>query len=505
MQQLPQKSESYWLKTLALPNFPKLEKNEDVDIAVVGGGITGVTASFLLAKEGFRVALLETNSLLKGTTGHTTAKVTAQHGLIYDELIQNIGLEKAQLYYEANQRALDFIKSLVNEFHIDCDFSIEDAYIYAEDEKSLPILEKEYEAYDKIGIKGKLVSETPLPFKVKSALVMDRQFQFHPLKYLQKLVEELQRLGVKIYENTTALEVELNGRPKVLTKEGFSVTSDFVLSCSHFPFHDKGFYFARMYPERSYVVASLVENPVIKGMYISAEDPVRSLRFTPYNGEHLLLIGGDHHKTGQGVSTEQHYENLKQFTEHTFKVKSFPFRWSAQDFTTLDKLPYIGHITSKENRLLVATGYRKWGMTSGTLAGLLFKDLIMGQENPYRDIFTPSRFESFQTVKQFFQTNLDVAKHFIQGKMEKPSKTIEDLKPEEGAIVDVDGEKRGAYRDANGKVYMVEPTCTHLGCEVEWNAAERTWDCPCHGSRFHYKGDVLEGPAEKPLKRISET
>lgn len=501
---LPEISESYWLKTAKAEKYPTLMENRDVDIVIVGGGITGITSAYCLAQEGFRIALLEANTLYNGTTGNTTAKLTAQHGLIYDELIRDFGEEKAKLYYEANQKAINWVASIVSELKIDCDFTEEKAYVYAEDEKSLTKLEKEMKAYETLGINGTLVQETPLPFQVKLALIMEKQYQFHQLKYLSKLVEEAKNMGVEFYENTTAVDVSLDGRPQVYTKDGYVLSCDFILSCSHFPFYDKGFYFARMYPERSYVVAATVNDSIPEGMYINAEEPTRSIRSTPYNGEKLLLISGDHHKTGQGVPTDQHYENLKNFAENTFKVKSFPYRWSAQDFSSLDKVPYIGYMTKKDERLLVATGFRKWGMSHGTFSALLFKDLILGNDTPYKELFTPSRFESFQTVKRFLQTNLDVAKNLVKGKLERGTTTLLDLKQDEGAIVDIWGERKGAYRDKEGRLYVVDTTCTHLGCEVEWNNAERTWDCPCHGSRFHYNGDVVEGPAEKPLKKVSE-
>ncbi|MCU9614234.1 FAD-dependent oxidoreductase [Caldibacillus lycopersici] len=503
MKQLPQFPQAYWLDSVKVPSFPSLTEDLEVDVAVIGGGISGITTAYLLLQEGLKVALVEADTLLNGTTGHTTAKLTAQHGLIYDELIQHFGEEKARLYYEANQEGMELVKTIIDKHNIECDLSLEDAYVYAQDESSIQKIEKEMKAYEKLGIAGKVVEKTPLPFDVLSAIIMNKQAQFHPLKYLQVLVQELEKMGGYIYEQTTASKVELEEKPKVILRNGHSITCQYVISCTHFPFHDEGFYFARMYQERSYVVAALTEKDVAEGMFINAEQPTRSIRYTPYNGKKLLLFSGDHHKTGHGVPTHKHYENLQTFAENTFGVSEFVYRWSAQDLSTLDKVPYIGYITNTNKKILVATGYRKWGMAHSAIAALMFRDIIMDKENKYLDLYTPSRFESDPSVKKFLKTNADVAKQLIQGKIERPTKTVQDLKNDEGSVIQFNGKRAGAYKDPNGKVFVVDTTCTHMGCEVKWNSGERTWDCPCHGSRFDIQGDVMEGPAEKPLKRLA--
>lgn len=501
--QLPKHPISLWKDQVEFPTFPSVNEDLQVDIVIVGGGITGVTSAYLLLQEGFTVALIEADRLLSGTTGNTTAKLTAQHGLFYDELIQHFGVEKAQQYYQANTEAMEFVKSVINQYKIDCDLAIEDAYIFTQSEEEMPNLEKEYQAYEKLNIPGKMVDTCPLPFTINGALVMNNQAQFHPLKYLRFLVDEIAKKGCQIYEQTTALKVEMGEQPKVLLHNGHTITCKYVLSCSHFPFHDEGFYFARMHPERSYVVAALTEKELSGGMYINAETPTRSIRYTPYNGQNLILFSGVHHKTGQGVSTMKYFENLKTYAENAFGVKQFIYRWSAQDYSTLDKVPYIGYVTNTNRNILVATGFRKWGMTHGTLAAHISRDIILDKDNPYIELYTPSRFKTDPSVKRFLQANINVAKHLVQGKLEDPTKKIEDLKNDEGAVVKYRGKRAGAYKDESGKVIVVDTTCTHMGCEVEWNSGERTWDCPCHGSRFAINGDVVEGPAEKPLEVLS--
>ncbi|MBD8498476.1 FAD-dependent oxidoreductase [Paenibacillus arenosi] len=506
-QGMPQFPESYWWDSISLPSFSKLSESSVAEIVVVGGGITGITAAYLLAKEGLNVMLVEAGRLLSSTTGNTTAKVTAQHDLIYDELIRNFGQEKAQLYYKANHEAMQFMKHIIQEHQIECDFSEQDAFIYTNSDKYIKKLEKEFAAYEKLGIPGDLVEQIALPIPIQSALVMHKQAQFHPLKYASKLVQLFIQLGGTIYEHTTVETVETEDQPIVVTTEGQKITCKHVVSCSHFPIIDgKGFYFAKMHAERSYVIGIKSEKRYLGGMYLSADEPKRSIRAaTLSNGEELILIGGESHTTGQGICTIKHYEALQAFAQSTFGIQEFPYRWSAQDFVTLDNLPYIGHISSSTPNIYVATGYRKWGMSTGTAAALLLRDMIIGKENAYQELYTPSRFHATTDVKNFIVQNVDVAKHLIGGKLQIIRKKPESLSNDEGAVVSVNGKRAGAYRDPKGNLHIVDTTCTHLGCEVEWNDGDRSWDCPCHGSRFSYDGAVLEGPATQPLKKVQQS
>ncbi len=501
---MPQFPEPYW-REVSLPTAKKLTEDISVDVAIVGGGITGITAAYLLKKEGLHVAILEAGNILNGTTGHTTAKVTAQHGLIYDELIAHFGEENAKLYYQSADSSLKFIKDLIQEKNIDCDFSEEDAYIYATTDEYANKIRKEAEAYKKLGINGELHDSIPFDIRIKNALSMKGQAQFHPLKYLKQLTLDFLEAGGLIFEETTATDIEEeNDIPKIITRDGYKVSCKQVIIASHFPFFDKeGMYFARMYADHSYVIAVKTNKPYPGGMYVSVDDPVRSLRYTPVNGEHLVLIGGDNHQTGQGPDTLKHYQALEAFAEKTLGIKEYAYRWSTQDLITLDKLPYIGSITAQKPNILVATGYRKWGMTNGTTAATLLTDIILDRDNPYKDLFSPTRFKKADpSIKKFISINADVAGHLLKGKLQYLPTNPNDLSNDEGAPIMYNGERAGAYRDQDGKLHIVDTTCTHLGCECEWNHGDRTWDCPCHGSRYSYDGEVIEGPTNKPLRRI---
>ncbi|WP_071396170.1 FAD-dependent oxidoreductase [Bacillus tuaregi] len=501
---LPQFPEPYW-QEVSLPTSEPLTKDISVDVVIVGGGITGITAGYLLKQEGLNVAILEAGKILNGTTGHTTAKVTAQHGLIYDELISHFGEEKAKLYYQSAESSLNFIQNLIKEKNIDCDFSQEDAYLYATTDEYAGKLNKEAEAYKKLGINGELHDTIPFDIPIKKALSMKEQAQFHPLKYLKQLALEFLEAGGHIFEQTTATDIEEeNDIPKVITRDGYMVSCKQVIIASHFPFFDKeGLYFTKMYPERSYVIAVKAGKEFPGGMYVSVDNPIRSLRYTPVKGEPLILIGGENHQTGQGPDTLQHYQALEAFAEKTLGIKEYAYRWSTQDLITLDKLPFIGHITEQKPNILVATGYRKWGMTNGTTAAILLTDMILNRQNPYQDLFSPTRHKKADpSIKKFISINADVAGHLLKGKLQYLPTNPSDLVHDEGAPIMYNGERAGAYRDINGHLHIVDTTCTHLGCECEWNHGDRTWDCPCHGSRFSYDGEVVEGPANKPLRRI---
>lgn len=500
--ELPTSTESFWMDSTDLPSFPKLDKDIKVDTVIVGGGITGITSAYLLANKGLKVAILEADGILNGTTGHTTAKVTAQHDLLYDELITNMGKSKARLYYEANMGALEFIKETIDQLQINCDFSKQDAYMYATTEEYDQKIQEEAKAYEKLGIDGGLVDTIPLDIKVKSALIMRNQAQFHPLKYLAPLVKEITNKNGLIFENTTAVNIETGEQPVVLTRDGGRVTADHVLICSHFPFYEGlGLYSTRMYADRSYALAAKTKKKFPGGIFISAGKPTRSLRSVTINGEEMVLIVGESHKTGQGIDTMKHYEALEDFGQQVLGLESIQYRWSAQDLTTLDKVPYIGEITSGQSNILIATGYRKWGMTTGTAAGLLLSDIVLGKDNNFHKLYTPSRFYANPSLKNFLVQNANVASHLIKGKLEMTNIDPKMLSNDEGAIISIEGERKGAYKDTEGELHIVDTTCTHVGCEVEWNSGERTWDCPCHGSRFSYTGDVVEGPAEKPLQQ----
>jgi len=503
---IPQFPESLWRATTDLPSFPRLTEDHDTDIAVVGGGITGITAAYLLVEAGYKVTLLEAGELLNGTTGFTSAKITAQHGLIYHDLLEHFGEEKGRLYFHSNSEAMEWIIGKADEMGLSCGMKRETAYLYADagDEKAMKQLEKEFAAYEKLGLPGKWMDNISLPLMAAGAIALPGQARFHPLHYLKGLLQSFLDKGGIVYEHTMIAEdVENEGRLTLFTEQsGHRITCRHAVSASHFPFYDGGaLYFSRLHAERSYCLAVQPETDYEGGMYLSAGEPTRSLRAVEWEGRNLVIVGGNNHKTGQGICTINHYESLEVFAGELLGIKAFPYRWSAQDLITLDRVPYIGKVSGEEE-IYIATGFGKWGMTSGTLAARMITDQIQRKDNPYSELYDPSRFKANPGIKNFIVQNANVAKELIAGKVERAHKKIADLERDEGAIVRYEGKRAGAYKDNEGRLHLVDRTCTHMGCECEWNDGERSWDCPCHGSRFSYDGTVLEGPATLPLKKL---
>lgn len=492
--------QSYWMASTPSTNYAALSEDIKVDAAIVGGGIAGISCAYLLTKENLKVAILEADKILQGTTGHTTAKITSQHGLIYSKIKNALSGEHAKQYADANEAAIRFIENISKELNIDCDFMHQPAYVYTQQDNYIQQIIDEAELAAKLGIKASYIEEIPFGIPIKAAERFENQAQFHPRKYLLPLAEEVVKNGGRIYEQSRVVDIEENGAYVLTTKQGNKITADKVIIASHYPFYNKhGMYFARIYTDRSYALAIKAKEKYPGGMYITAEEPGRSLRFISSEQGDLIMVGGEHHKTGQGDDTATHYENLADYANELFTVEDIPYRWSTQDCSTLDDIPYVGHYTADTPNLYVATGYGKWGMTNSTASAMLLKDLIIHGESPYQDVYDPSRKDIAASAKEFIKENINVAIELVNGKF-MPIPSDFDIKPGEGKVINGNGERAGAFRDEKGALHLVNTTCTHMGCELQWNSAERTWDCPCHGSRFTYEGDIVEGPAVTPLQ-----
>lgn len=496
--------EPYWIASTPDTNYPVLDRDIDVDVAIIGGGIVGITSAFLLKRKGLKVAIIDANRIIKGTSGHTTAKITSQHNLIYDKLINKFGEEKARQYADANEYAIHFIENLVKEKNIDCDFVGKPAYVYTQEDKYIKKIQDEVRAAEHLGIKAYFEERIPLPFDIKAAVRFDNQAQFHPRKYLLRLAEDIEGDGSYIFENTTAVDIEENDKCIVKCRNGKKVNASKVIIASHFPCYDGfGLYFARMYSEKSYALGVTIKEKFPEGMFITAEDPGRSLRSQKFEDKELIIVGGEHHKTGHDKNTNSHYENLGVFAQDNYDVEKILYRWSTQDCMTVDSVPYVGNLTSKTKNIFVATGFGKWGMTNGTASALILMDLITKGENQWADVYDSTRFTPVASAKEFVTQNADVAVTLVGGKITPVPSNIE-IKNGEAKVIKEEGERVGAYRDEQGNLHIVDITCTHLGCELAWNEAEKSWDCPCHGSRFNYDGEVIEGPAFNPLKKLGE-
>jgi len=491
--------QSFWMASTSNINYPTVEEDLKLDVAIVGGGITGILCAYLLSTKGLKIAIIEADRILQGTTGHTTAKITSQHGLIYSKIKNQLSEELAKQYADANESAIRMIEKIAEENNIKCDFVPQSAYVYTLQDKNVDKIRDEANVASALGIKAEYLEQIPLPYPIKAAVRFDNQAQFHPRKFLLALAEKISQNGVRIFEQSRIVDIEEAGNYVLTTHQGKRVTAEKVIIASHYPFYNKhGLYFSRIYPERSYVLAIKAKEKYPGGMYITAEDPGRSLRSQSSDNGELIFVGGEHHKTGQGEDTVNHYEALLGFANETFSVEDIPYRWSTQDCMTLDGLPYVGHFTSNTPNLYVATGYGKWGMTNSMASSMILRDLIIDGKSAWQDVYNPSRETILASAKNFIVENLNVAEELIEGKFSPLPNDVE-IKTGEGKIIEANGERSGAYRDGQGTLHVVNTTCTHMGCEVNWNSAEKSWDCPCHGSRFSCEGDVIEGPALRPL------
>ena len=492
---------SYWIDSTEPTSYPSLASDLEVDVAVVGAGITGLTVAYLLAREGRSVAVLDSKRIVRGVTGYTTAKLTAGHGLVYRDLIDSFGQERARVYAESNQAAIARVRELTSELGIDCDLERASNYVYGESPEEVERILAEVEAAQRLGLPASFVSETPLPYDVAGAIRLDDQAQFHPRKYLLPLAAAIERAGGRIFEETRALAVDEGSPCQVRTSRGAVRARDVVLA-SHIPFLDRGLFFTKVHPHRSYALAARVDpDRIPDGMFLNAGTPTRSVRSILHDGERLLLVGGDGHKPGEEPHTGQRYKNLEEFARRFDPNADVTHTWSTQDYLSVDKVPYVGQLRRRSRHVFVATGFGKWGMSNGTVAATILADLVLGRENGWLELYDSKRVEARASARKFVSENAHVARHFVGDRVRPPGdRAAEELRPGEGTVVRRGGRLVAVSRGEDGALTSLSAVCTHLGCVVAWNPAERSWDCPCHGSRFAADGTVIQGPAVADLE-----
>jgi glycine/D-amino acid oxidase-like deaminating enzyme/nitrite reductase/ring-hydroxylating ferredoxin subunit len=467
-----------------------------VDVAVLGGGIAGLTAALLLKRGGARVAVLEAAGVGRGVTGCTTAKVSALQSTILSTIRGRHGDEAAAVYAQASAAGVERLAVLAEEERIGCDLERRPAYTYASQASERSAVEGEADAAAAAGLPVELTDGPDLPYARHGAVRLADQVQMHPVRYVQGLAAAVDGDGSTVFEGTRALGVEEGSPCRVETDLG-TVQADQVVVATHYPILDRGLYFARLKAERSYCVAArLASGTPVGGMSISAGSQTRSLRSY---GE-LLIVGGEGHPAGSGKARPERFQLLEAFARQHWDIAAVTHRWSAQDPVPYDHLPMIGPYSPRSKRLWVTTGFMKWGLASATAGAMLLADRIAGRDNAWAETLSPARL-SLRSVHEVAELGAKFAADLVVDRVRPPQARSSRAVPRGQARVLPDGlGRKGVYRDDNGVLHAVSLRCTHLGCLLRFNSAERSWDCPCHGSRFAVDGSVLEGPAVHPLE-----
>jgi glycine/D-amino acid oxidase-like deaminating enzyme/nitrite reductase/ring-hydroxylating ferredoxin subunit len=493
--------ESIWSVGIKPGEFARLASDVQVDVAIIGGGITGLTAAAQLARAGRTVAVLEAKTIGAGTTSHSTGNLYATVDQRLHVLARHWGEEKARAIVESRNAALGLIERNVAEYRLECDFSRQPWVLYSIDglpEESDDI-EAEYHAALAAGLDARLALDLPLPYTIRKALVVRNQAQFHPLQYLRQLAGAIQSPVCRIFEDANVIEI--NEHQGMLRTLDHVVRASHIIMATHVP---KGFNLvqAEVAPYREYAVAAPVEREQLPGgIFWSAGTKSTSTRALRIGGQSYVMMVGGKHKTGQSAPSEDHYQTLEALLQARFAVQSSSFRWSAQHYRAADGLPYIG-ASARGSRQYHATGFATDGLVYGTLAGVIMADEICGIDNPYAHLYAPHRFTPMKSAKNFIRENLNIAGQYLKDYLQGADiKDLDRLLPGQGALVEHEGTKVAAFRDDLNHLHLLSPVCTHLKCIVHWNSAERSWDCPCHGSRYQYDGKVIEGPTLQPLAR----
>lgn len=473
---------SMWFDTIKKIEFPKLNNDIKTNLLVIGGGITGISCCYELKDLFDNITLVTVNDLYTGATGYTTAKVTYQHGYIYYDLMNLLGPQKTKLYYEFNKLGLERIQEIVEKEKIDCDFKNVDGYLVSYNNES-ENLKNELKAYDEIGIKGDMVT---IDIFDKMAIKVPNQARFNPLKYLHGLIE---RLNISIYVDTKVLKIENN----VAYTENGKIEADHIIIATSYPIYpNHNLFFTKLIPSISYVVCGKAKKNIEDANYISTKEPTVAIRYQ----DDTMILSGASHKTKDIKNPHDQYHFLKNIGRTYFDIEDFTYAWSTRDFISVDYCPFVGRL---DENIYLATGYGKWGMTNSVASSLLIRDLIEKKDNKFAEAFRPYR---SVLNKRFWKYNSQMIKTIIKSK--KIYEHISEIDAGEGKIIKFNNKRYGVYRDEK-QVYVVDATCTHLGCGLMFNKIDRTYDCPCHGSKFNFNGRLISGPAKKDLQVIKIT
>jgi glycine/D-amino acid oxidase-like deaminating enzyme/nitrite reductase/ring-hydroxylating ferredoxin subunit len=483
--------------------YPRPDRDLRVDVAIVGGGIVGLTAAHFLQAAGREVAVFEARRIGRQATGRSTAKVTSQHGRRYSHLLDDIGASRATLYAAANERAVARIREICEKSSLDCGLQSQPAFIFAENGEQASSLRAEADAAASLGLPASFVTDVALPFPASGALRFDNQAQFDPYRYLAGLAQAVSTEGI-VFECTRVTDVE-HGRPCRLQAGDAKVTADHVIVASQMPVIAHGMYFAKAFPVAHPVAAAPVADVALgHGMFINAGSPTHSFRSAEKDGATYVVATGGEFKTGTPKDQAAMVADLREFLRSAFHIENLSNLWINEDFRPMDGLPFIGRVNSAKSRFFVATGFDAWGITQGTAAAEIIADLILGRSNDAAEIFDAARLRPLAGGRELVAENLKAGAHLLKDRLlRRRVQELEEIPDNEGGIVELEGEQAAVIRNGREIATALSAACTHLGCIVGWNTVDRTWDCPCHGSRFDTNGEVISGPATAPLARLS--
>lgn len=473
------------------------------DVIIVGGGATGITTALQLQKAGKKCLVAEAYNLCFGTTGGTTAHLNTILDTPYDRILNDFGEDAIHLVASATKKALSLYASNVKEYNIDCGYEQKDGYVYAQTDKQAEDLDKLFTASVKAGVDVAYTDTVPVPITCQKAIVFRNQAQLHASRYVYALAKAFEEAGGVIVQNCRVNEVVETGEGVVADTTLGGVKASYLVYATHIPPGINLLHF-RCAPYRSYAIAVELEDAVyFDGLSYDMYDPYHYYRTQEVDGKRYFIIGGEDHKTAHQVNTEACFAKLEAHARKYFKVSNVPFRWSSQYFEPSDGLAYIGLLPGCKGNILVATGYSGNGMTYSHISALVLTDMIMHKENAYEALFNPNRIKPVAGFAAFVRENADVVREFVEKRFSyEKLKDLADMAPGEAKLVKYEGKKIGLYKNANGQLYAVNPVCSHARCVVDWNNAERSWDCPCHGARYDIYGQVLTGPARHGLEVV---
>lgn len=493
--------EPLWYEQTDKTRYPHLMENASCDVAIVGGGITGLTAALSLCQAGRDVILIDLNRIGHGTTGHSTGHLDNHYDIKLKNLINHFGLAAARTFINAKRQAIAQIEQWDSHYRLDCDFRRIPGYYYTEKNEDIHIVDDELTSARRLELSASALNHAPLPFDTKKAMCLPDQARFAPLAYVMALSRFIFLLGGRIYENTRMEDFhDSDGKVMIETTHG-KIEANALILAGHTSLTGKVSLQTRIFPRLSYVIAAEVEDEIEDALYWDTHDPYYYTRIASESRRDLVVIGGADQSPGEEKEANP-FGVLEDYARRRYRVRSIEKQWSHEYFDSADGLPFVGRVPWSDN-VYVAAAYSGDGLTLGTAAGLLLSDVISGKDNPLADILSPERVKPGVSAPKVARFMTHIARHYVKDRIADYEDNVEAIQPGQGSLVKIEDQVHAVYRDTEGRLIAMSPVCRHMGCIVQWNAVEQTWDCPCHGGRYDCYGNIFMGPPRKPLKRES--